>query len=747
MNKRIISLVLALVMVLGTFTSVFAAEETKKAEVKEETKAEKVEKVVGKDNKIQYIIDKKFVEGYEDGSMGYDKNIKRSEITKLLVFANGNKELAERLQGTMKLYSDVDTAHWANGVINVGSTVKSDANGIEMLNGYPDGSFKPDNDVTYAELAKMLVVLAKEDLTADMAKNAKWAADWMTWAAQLGILDDVTVADSNKAATRADAFTMVYNALYAMKEFKAVPANEVRGILSDLDNNKLVLNQDDKKEYTITKDTVFVDGDNKRSNSVLVNAMNNKDFYLGSLVRVLLNDKDEVTHILVLGNPVDMAKGLKPGQYGKNDTWKGVADNTASTFYNKKIESLKGLNTAEKNLKSYVTIQPKANKAGVESITFNYTNKDKANLKLEVNDDTKVYVANPHNNIMREVKDIDEAITLIGYKNFKEYKIPNVYAGYDDSNVDRLYGQKNETKNYAKVVVFNVVAKEESDLYRVIETTRTNHKATVENTDGEKFDKDSSRFENIFPHNAFDGLYDVVEVFGYGRNAKIDTKIDHSETKDYPIVEVIDVDDDYITVADEYEMEKDGKGHTIKLDIRDADIFTAKDKLEKGSVVQFRLEDNDKSENVVDILSILPKDTELEGSLADFGDAIQTGDKVIDRIVELSEEDSRLVVYYWRNSQDKDEKSIFGSFKITKESYNLLKEAQVLGIKIEGEDNGLVFNIEHDDDVKRAINFRLNDGKTFLKDAIQDKKEANEEARLEGLTIEDLTKLTAGDNS
>ena len=252
MNKKVISLVLALVMVLGTFTSVFAEPAAKapekEAPKKEETKkeapkdGEKVEKIVGKDNKIQYIVDKKFVEGYEDGSMGYDKNITRAEITRLLVLANGNEDLAKSLQGAMKIYTDVDTKHWANGVISVGTTRPSDANKIAMLAGYPDKSFKPDQNVTYAELAKMLVVLVKKDLTEDMVKNAKWATSWMLWAKELGILEDVDVKDSNAFATRADAFTMVYNALFAMKEFKQVPNNEVRGILSDLNNNKLQLN-------------------------------------------------------------------------------------------------------------------------------------------------------------------------------------------------------------------------------------------------------------------------------------------------------------------------------------------------------------------------------------------------------------------------------------------------------------------------------------------------------------------------
>ena len=295
MNKKIISLVLALVMVLGTFTSVFAAEPTKKDEAKKPEASEKVEKIVGKDNKIQYIIDKKLVEGYEDGSYGLDKNIKRSEITRLLVLANGNEDIAKKLQGAMKIYTDVDTKHWANGVISVGTTVPSDANGLAMLAGYPDGSFKPENDVTYAELAKMLVVLAKKDLTADMVKNAVWATSWMTWAAQLGILDDVDVdvKDSNMAANRADAFTMIYNALYKMQEFKRVPANETRGIISNITKDVLTLNQDSKMEYKVTGDTVFVTGVNSsRQQLIRLSDINYKldNYYLGSLVRILTND-------------------------------------------------------------------------------------------------------------------------------------------------------------------------------------------------------------------------------------------------------------------------------------------------------------------------------------------------------------------------------------------------------------------------------------------------------------------------
>lgn len=603
MNKKIISLVLALVMVLGTFTSVFAAEPTKKAEAKKAEAGEKVEKVVGKDNKIQYIIDKKLVEGYEDGNYGLDKNIKRSEITRLLVLANGNEELAKQLQGSMKIYSDVDTKHWANGVITVGTTVPSDANGIAMLAGYPDGSFKPENDVTYAELAKMLVVLAKKDLTADMVKNAKWASSWMTWAAELGILDDVTVVDSNKAANRADAFTMVYNALYKMAEFKRTPANETRGILSELDNKTLQLNQDSKMEYKITDSTVFVIGVG-RQQIQKVNVLNNKEYYLGSFVRILTNDKNEVTHIIELGNPAKMAlngQGSTAGLKLANKLWNGVADYTVST---KAYEGAKNSELENKALSSYVTFGFNSDKT--EAKRINFENEGTANdISLRINDDTEVYVANPANNQMRQVKDVAEALSLLGYQNYlgnNAYRVYNVYAGYDVDSISRNYKAikvDDSDRNTAKVIVFNLVNKNKSlDKYRVLESSSSKFSTTLENVDGKLFERDNMRDTFNFPLNYGD-KFDVIGVDNYRSSSNMVTYIDHSSS-DFPIVKITKVDSDknYIEIEDK-------NGEKSFLDIRDADIFSAKrfGKLEEGTSIQFKVEN--KNSNVAEIISLL----------------------------------------------------------------------------------------------------------------------------------------------
>ena len=603
MNKKIISLVLALVMVLGTFTSVFAEaatkadakkEEVKKTETKKAEAGEKVEKVVGKDNKIQYVVDKKFVEGYEDGNLGLDKNIKRSEITRLLVLANGNEELAKKLQGSMKIYSDVDAKHWANGVISVGTTVPSDANGIAMLAGYPDGSFKPENDVTYAELAKMLVVLAKKDLTADMVKNAKWATSWMTWAAQLGILDDVTITDSNKAANRADAFTMIYNALYKMAEFKRTPANEVRGIVSDLNRSKIVLNQDSKKEFTVTAETVIVNGMNERAQIIKLSNINRLDVYAGSLVRILTNDKNEVTHIIELGNPKVLARGIEAGAPAKNNVWQGVADNTVETAYYENIVSLKDVDQRLIN-KEYATVELNGAKTSASTITFHYgVNKTTA---LNINDKTEVYVANPWNNIMRQVKDVNEALSLIGFHNYNGYKIPNVYAGFDSTRYNAAVKTYMSTNNTAKVIVFNVVSKDAGyDKYRVVESSSSKFKTTLEKTDGTIVDRDNVLNKAHFALNYGDKL-DVIGL----RGDAITTLLDHSDLREFPVVKVAQIfDDNNVQVVDRF-----GKETTLYLG--DADKFNEKQykDLKVGDFLQFVAAE--KNARKIEILSVLPR--------------------------------------------------------------------------------------------------------------------------------------------
>lgn len=72
-------------------------------------------------------------------------------------------------------FSDVSADFWANGFINS----LADKN---VINGYPDGTFKPDNILTYGEFIKLIVMASLPDVDFSMLDNRvdHWAAPYLT---------------------------------------------------------------------------------------------------------------------------------------------------------------------------------------------------------------------------------------------------------------------------------------------------------------------------------------------------------------------------------------------------------------------------------------------------------------------------------------------------------------------------------------------------------------------------------------
>ncbi|EGS30932.1 conserved domain protein [Peptoniphilus sp. oral taxon 375 str. F0436] len=582
MNKKFLSLVLALVMVLGTFGSVFA--ETKAPEAKDAKKSEvKVPEKKDSNEKVQWLVDNEVVAGRtvnkddKNADLALDKNIQRAEVTKLLIYAIGQQDLAKRLDGVYAPYKDVPSNHWANGLIAAGSTVASPANALPFLHGVGHNMFEPERQVRYDELAKMLVVLVKEDLTKAGLEAAKWPTDWMNWAAKLGIFDGIkTPVDGSKYAVREDAFVMLYNALYKIGGLRNLPAGETMGIISDATANKIVLNQGDfKKEFTVSYNTNFVPGDyqGKTGNGAIEWNKLAKDgeYFIGSLVRVIADDKGNVSHIVQLGNPEKLAL--------ESQGWVAVAEKT---------------------------VEGKALLGDLSKITFNKTNTVYTNSK------TRYFAADYKNNQLTEVKDKAAALALFD-NDTKVVEKEKVYVGYDVL--------ANSGRKEAKVVVFNKVDKDNNDstLIRVT-TAPTNNYKVYGKMSGyfapETKGYDVKGYKDSFPIN-YDKIqeYDVVELYNDYAKRLIDFDED-------PVYEVTAVNKEQIKKIDKVngrkieltlkDINKDTKDVDI---VADADLFFGSE-IEKGMKVQVQWV-NDKTQNAVDIVSVVPKSTPLKGALKD----------------------------------------------------------------------------------------------------------------------------------
>jgi len=114
---------------------------------------------------LKYLKDNKIISGYPDGSFKPDKTINRAEFIKIVAGSQAtsddlsNCEAHYTKQGDymIKLFTDVTFAmvggnapDWFFDYVCLGKL-----NGLIV--GYPDGSFRPTNDINFVEAAKIIV--------------------------------------------------------------------------------------------------------------------------------------------------------------------------------------------------------------------------------------------------------------------------------------------------------------------------------------------------------------------------------------------------------------------------------------------------------------------------------------------------------------------------------------------------------------------------------------------------------------
>ncbi len=198
--KKILSLVLVIALVLGSFSFAFADSHVPAD-------------VVGEDYQqaVEVLMALGVVNGYPDGTYKPERVVTRAEMAKLLVEALGYGQLA----GGTAPYSDT-AGHWAQGSIGL-------ATGIGLVQGYPDGTFKPDDYVTFDEAVTM--ILRALGYTDESLRGA-WPTNYKIKAIDLGLYDGTSAQTGD--ADRGNIAIMLFNALdMAQVEIKEGVATEV----------------------------------------------------------------------------------------------------------------------------------------------------------------------------------------------------------------------------------------------------------------------------------------------------------------------------------------------------------------------------------------------------------------------------------------------------------------------------------------------------------------------------------------
>lgn len=106
---------------------------------------------------IEFISSKNIVNGYPDGSYQPDKTINRAELLKIIiesidvVFEGANyRKLFEPYAGS-KCFPDVEANQWYTQYICF-------AKDYNLVNGYSDGTFRPDQEISFVEALKITML-------------------------------------------------------------------------------------------------------------------------------------------------------------------------------------------------------------------------------------------------------------------------------------------------------------------------------------------------------------------------------------------------------------------------------------------------------------------------------------------------------------------------------------------------------------------------------------------------------------
>lgn len=156
---------------------------------------------VSVDEMVGLISDLNIMNGYPDGSFGLENTVTRAEFTKIAIAASQYRNaVASNL--TVSPFRDVPYSHWAAPYIKL-------AVANNLVTGYVDSTFRPDEPVLYEEAATVALKLlgyTDEDF------GASWPYGQVGLAQNLNLTAGIDKG-VGQAMTRGDVVTLIYNLL------------------------------------------------------------------------------------------------------------------------------------------------------------------------------------------------------------------------------------------------------------------------------------------------------------------------------------------------------------------------------------------------------------------------------------------------------------------------------------------------------------------------------------------------------
>lgn len=260
--KKHLALVLALVMVLSSFSFVSAAPDF--SDMEGHANAEAVARL-----ELLNVL-----KGYPDGTFKPDNTITRAEFAAVAVRVSGLENVAMAAKGLPTGFSDVPAWHWASGY--VGTAAKSG-----IVNGIGNGLFAPETPVKYEEAITMIVrALGYEPMA---QARGGYPFGYLIVANEIDLLEDA-MGTQGTWATRGFVAQITDNALEIPMMIQVGFGSDTKWVVSgkdDTDEEYLLDRMGfDTVEgrvttYSTSRDTITVKGDTTE----VLDVADNFDYY------------------------------------------------------------------------------------------------------------------------------------------------------------------------------------------------------------------------------------------------------------------------------------------------------------------------------------------------------------------------------------------------------------------------------------------------------------------------------------
>lgn len=202
---------------------------------------------------INELSKKGVISGYPDDTFRGSLTVTRAEAIKMIVTGF---DLKAKDGEPAKLFLDVKDT-WSEKYVNIATSNK-------VIEGYEDGTFKPNNTITYGEISAIVARL-KDLKLPEKEQDEAWYTQFWKAMEEADYFKDIATNDVIPVANarRDNVALIIYNALYYKKPIekpeteKEEPKEETKEV-TDFDTSKIYFGKVDTKPYVRGKGYIDV---------------------------------------------------------------------------------------------------------------------------------------------------------------------------------------------------------------------------------------------------------------------------------------------------------------------------------------------------------------------------------------------------------------------------------------------------------------------------------------------------------